>query len=74
MLCPLLDFLTLEAETDMLSQNVTAELPPYAESYHRKMPTPHDVATQALVWLHVVLFRMFQCGTVHVSVSYVNLR
>ena len=74
MLSSLLDFLITEAGTDMLSQNVSAELPPYAESYRRKMPTSNDVATQALVWLRMVQFRKFQCSTVRVSVSYKNLR
>jgi len=40
-----------------LSWNVGIELPLYAPQYLRRVQITHDLAMQALVWLHMVWFR-----------------
>jgi len=35
--------------------------------------TPDDLVTQALVWLHIVQFRLISFGVVQFSTSYANL-
>jgi len=62
--------LTLEAGTDVLSQNVGAELPLYTALYLRRTCISHDdLVMQALVWLCMIRFRV-----IWFSASRANLR
>jgi hypothetical protein len=49
----LLYFLTLEYGTESLSQNISVELPICAAQYLKRAQILHDLAMQALVWLHI---------------------
>jgi len=69
-----LDFLTLEAATNRLSQNVGEELPLHAVWYLRRAQVPHELVMQAFVWLHMVLFRVIWFGVVWFGTLFVNLR
>ena len=64
-------FLTPEDGTNRLSQNVGNELLLYAAQYLSRMQNSHNsLAMQALVWLHMVQFRVIWFG----AAAYANLR
>lgn len=65
----LLEFLTLEAGTDRLSQKVGAKLTLYTAYYFRRVQTSHDLVMQATVWLHMVWFRVIKFSMVWFSTS-----
>jgi hypothetical protein len=69
-----LDFLTLEAGTDRLSQNIGKELPFCIAYYLRRVHTSGDLVMQALVWLRMVWFKAVWFGVVWLGPSYMNLR
>jgi hypothetical protein len=53
---------------DRLSQNIGKELPFYTAYYPNRAQISHDdLAVQALVWLHIVWFRVIRFGA-----SYAN--
>ena len=67
--CSLLDFLTLEHGTDMLSQNVDTTLLLDAVLYLRTAEIAHNnLAVKTLDWLCIVRFRAVQFRA-----SYANL-
>jgi len=49
----LLVFLTLQAGTNKLTQNVSVELQLYTALYLIRAQISHDLVMQALIWLHV---------------------
>jgi hypothetical protein len=71
----LLNFLTPEAGTKRVFQNVSKELPLYAAYYLRRVQISHDdLVMQALVWLCMFWFQAIQFDVVRCSASYLNLK